>query len=150
MKTTTPIRVLSALRLLRTLRHAVVTTGLLTYPHSHLHGRGHLLLPHSPFVTRRLLSVSAGRGQDDDNHDRSLQPLSPGEKLRLLREQMALQRLDTYVCPSEDPHMSEYPPARFCRREYISGFTGSAGVAVIRPDTALLFTDGRYFEQAER
>ncbi|KAF6262047.1 peptidase M24, structural domain-containing protein [Scenedesmus sp. NREL 46B-D3] len=54
-----------------------------------------------------------------------------------------------YIVPTEDPHMSEYPPDPFKRREYISSFTGSAGTAVVTADHALLWTDGRYFLQAE-
>jgi Xaa-Pro aminopeptidase len=46
--------------------------------------------------------------------------------------------------------MSEYPPDRFKRREWISRFTGSAGSALVTTDQALLWTDGRYFLQAEQ
>lgn len=52
------------------------------------------------------------------------------------------------VVPSEDSHASEYVSEDFSRREYISGFTGSAGWAVIAPNEAILSTDGRYFNQA--
>lgn len=82
---------------------------------------------------------------------RSAPPSSlAGDKLFQLRDEMKKRKLDVFIVPSEDPHMSEYPPANYCRREFISGFTGSAGVAVVSHDSALLFTDGRYFEQAER
>lgn len=50
--------------------------------------------------------------------------------------------------PSEDPHMSEYAPSCFARREFISKFDGSAGTAVVSADKAMLWTDGRYFLQA--
>lgn len=46
--------------------------------------------------------------------------------------------------------MSEYPPERFKRREWASRFTGSAGTVVVTQDAALLWTDGRYFLQAEQ
>lgn len=52
--------------------------------------------------------------------------------------------------PSEDNHSSEYIAASDARRSYISGFTGSAGVAVVTPDTAILSTDGRYIIQANK
>ncbi len=52
--------------------------------------------------------------------------------------------------PSEDSHSSEYVSDNFSRREYISGFTGSAGWAVISQDDAILSTDGRYFNQASK
>lgn len=54
------------------------------------------------------------------------------------------------VVLTQDEHQSEYPAASDHRREFISGFTGSAGTAIITKDQALLSTDGRYFLQAER
>uniref|UniRef100_A0A7N0UB53 Xaa-Pro aminopeptidase P n=1 Tax=Kalanchoe fedtschenkoi TaxID=63787 RepID=A0A7N0UB53_KALFE len=56
--------------------------------------------------------------------------------------------LDALVVPSEDCHQSEYVSARDKRRAFVSGFTGSAGLAVITMNEALLWTDGRYFLQA--
>ena len=78
--------------------------------------------------------------------------LDPAAKLAKLRELMAAADggVDAYIVPSEDPHMSEYPPDCHARREFISNFTGSAGTAVITRDAALLWTDGRYFLQAEK
>ena len=57
--------------------------------------------------------------------------------------------IDVYVVPSADFHQSEYVGEYFKAREFISGFTGSAGVALITLDEARLWTDGRYFIQAE-
>ena len=54
-----------------------------------------------------------------------------------------------YIVPSRDQHNSEYIAARDERRAFVSGFTGSAGVAVITVDKALMWTDGRYHAQAE-
>lgn len=54
------------------------------------------------------------------------------------------------VMPSEDNHSSEYIAASDARRQFISGFTGSAGVAVVTPDLAALSTDGRYIIQAKK
>ena len=71
-------------------------------------------------------------------------------RLQSLRKQMSNENIAALIVPSEDPHMSEYPAAIHNRREFISGFTGSSGTAVITDSEALLFTDGRYFEQAER
>ncbi|GMP28263.1 hypothetical protein CsSME_00003886 [Camellia sinensis var. sinensis] len=56
--------------------------------------------------------------------------------------------LDALVVPSEDYHQSEYLSDRDKRREFVSGFTGSAGLALITMNEALLWTDGRYFLQA--
>ncbi|KAD3640785.1 hypothetical protein E3N88_30008 [Mikania micrantha] len=58
--------------------------------------------------------------------------------------------LDALVVPSEDYHQSEYVSARDKRRAFVSGFTGSAGLALITKKEALLWTDGRYFLQAEQ
>lgn len=54
-----------------------------------------------------------------------------------------------YLIPSEDPHQSEYVDDSFKFREYISGFTGSAGTLLVSPHNCWLWTDGRYFTQAE-
>ncbi|CAA3007692.1 probable Xaa-Pro aminopeptidase P [Olea europaea subsp. europaea] len=59
-------------------------------------------------------------------------------------------KLDALVVPSEDYHQSEYVSARDKRREFVSGFTGSAGLALITAKEALLWTDGRYFFQASQ
>ncbi|KAH6556558.1 hypothetical protein KP509_1Z170800 [Ceratopteris richardii] len=73
----------------------------------------------------------------------------PDEKLVKLRERLEAEGIDAYIIPSEDPHQSEYSADCFMRRAYISGFTGSAGTAVVTKDSAALWTDGRYFLQAE-
>lgn len=72
------------------------------------------------------------------------------EKLESLRNTMSRHNIDVYVVPTCDFHGSEYIGDYFKTREYISGFTGSAGTAVITMDEALLWTDGRYFLQAEK
>eukprot|EP01054_Gregarina_sp_Poly1_P010211 Gregarina_sp_Poly_1__10210@NODE_707_length_6679_cov_285_720357_g534_i0_p1_GENE_NODE_707_length_6679_cov_285_720357_g534_i0NODE_707_length_6679_cov_285_720357_g534_i0_p1_ORF_typecomplete_len731_score99_56Peptidase_M24/PF00557_24/6_2e02Peptidase_M24/PF00557_24/1_3e49Creatinase_N_2/PF16189_5/1_9Creatinase_N_2/PF16189_5/1_1e38Creatinase_N/PF01321_18/3_4e23Creatinase_N/PF01321_18/0_098Peptidase_M24_C/PF16188_5/1_8e18Phage_int_SAM_1/PF02899_17/0_14_NODE_707_length_6679_cov_285_720357_g534_i033495541 len=71
------------------------------------------------------------------------------EKLNKLRAQMAKFGLDAYWVPSGDAHDSEEPVAADARRRYISNFTGSAGSAIIGSEQAWLWTDGRYFLQAE-
>lgn len=58
--------------------------------------------------------------------------------------------IDMYVIPSSDYHQSEYVGEYFKSREFISGFTGSAGTVVVTEDEAGLWTDGRYFIQAEK
>ncbi|GFP84433.1 probable xaa-pro aminopeptidase p [Phtheirospermum japonicum] len=74
------------------------------------------------------------------------------ETLAALRSLMASHSppLDALVVPSEDYHQSEYVSARDKRREFVSGFSGSAGLALILANEALLWTDGRYFLQAEK
>ncbi|KAL6876039.1 X-prolyl aminopeptidase [Trichoderma longibrachiatum] len=70
------------------------------------------------------------------------------QKLAKLRALMKEHNVQVYVVPSEDSHSSEYIAACDARREFISGFTGSAGCAVITETAAALATDGRYFNQA--
>lgn len=67
-----------------------------------------------------------------------------------LRKKMAEWGWDAAVTVGEDPHNSEYTPKRWCQREFISGFTGSAGVVVVTASHAGLWTDSRYWIQAAR
>lgn len=71
------------------------------------------------------------------------------ERLSALRSEMKKRRIDIYVVPTSDFHESEYVGAHFKARRFITGFTGSAGTAVITLTEAGLWTDGRYFVQAE-
>eukprot|EP00057_Strongylocentrotus_purpuratus_P022839 XP_011677313.1 PREDICTED: xaa-Pro aminopeptidase 1-like [Strongylocentrotus purpuratus] len=71
-------------------------------------------------------------------------------QLAKIREYMAQYGYDAYIVPSEDAHGSEYIAAPDARRPYISGFSGSAGLAVITSTLSAVWTDGRYFIQAER
>lgn len=67
-----------------------------------------------------------------------------------LRRLMSARGIFAYIVPTDDFHGSEYVGAHFKLREYLSGFTGSAGTLVATLDEAALWTDGRYFIQAER
>ncbi|KAI5457921.1 putative Xaa-Pro aminopeptidase P [Mariannaea sp. PMI_226] len=69
-------------------------------------------------------------------------------RLTRLRSLMKEHNVHVYIIPSEDSHSSEYIADCDARREYISGFTGSAGCAVVTMQSAALATDGRYFNQA--
>lgn len=71
-------------------------------------------------------------------------------KLDILRKKMKENNIDFYIIPTLDPHGSEYLPDYYRERAFITGFTGSAGTAVVSKDKAYLWTDGRYFIQAER
>jgi Xaa-Pro aminopeptidase len=62
---------------------------------------------------------------------------------------MKAENIKACIIPSTDPHISEYPPAHWKTREWISGFTGSAGTVVVTLEKAGLWTDSRYFLQAE-
>ncbi|GJN24865.1 hypothetical protein PR202_gb12635 [Eleusine coracana subsp. coracana] len=74
------------------------------------------------------------------------------EKLRSLRRLFSRPdiAIDAYIVPSQDAHQSEFIAECFMRRAYLTGFTGSAGTAVVTKDKAALWTDGRYFLQAEK
>ncbi|KAF2008850.1 putative Xaa-Pro aminopeptidase P [Aaosphaeria arxii CBS 175.79] len=72
------------------------------------------------------------------------------ERLAELRKLMKENEIDIYMIPSEDSHQSEYIAPCDARRAFISGFSGSAGYAVVTHDRAALATDGRYFNQAEK
>ncbi|KAJ7484326.1 putative Xaa-Pro aminopeptidase P [Mycena latifolia] len=72
------------------------------------------------------------------------------ERLEKLRRFLAQEQVHAFVVPSEDQHSSEYLAECDERRAFISGFNGSAGCAIITPKDAFLFTDGRYFLQAEQ
>ncbi|CEM10978.1 unnamed protein product [Vitrella brassicaformis CCMP3155] len=75
---------------------------------------------------------------------------SAAEKLSRLRELMKERGVNVYVVGTRDAHNSEYTADRDARRAYVSGFDGSAGTALVTMDKALLWTDGRYFLQAEQ
>ncbi len=70
------------------------------------------------------------------------------ERLQKLRALMQERSIDAYMIPTSDFHESEYVGKHFKCREFMTGFTGSAGTAVITKDDAALWTDGRYFVQA--
>ena len=70
------------------------------------------------------------------------------ERIAALRARMKETGIDAYLIPTDDFHGSEYVGEYFKCRKYITGFTGSAGTALIMQDMAGLWTDGRYFIQA--
>ncbi|TAK46250.1 MAG: aminopeptidase P family protein [Saprospiraceae bacterium] len=75
--------------------------------------------------------------------------MTVNERLTALRIAMKASGLAAYIVPSSDPHQGEYVAAHWKAREWISGFTGSAGTVVVTLDHAGLWTDSRYFLQAE-
>ncbi|RYH29655.1 MAG: hypothetical protein EON54_22355 [Alcaligenaceae bacterium] len=74
---------------------------------------------------------------------------SPTARLSRLRAAMSAHELAAYVVVSADPHLSEYLPQRWRTRQWLSGFTGSVGTAVVTANEACLWVDSRYWEQAE-
>src|SRR5262245_44837482 len=72
------------------------------------------------------------------------------ERIARLRELMAKARVDALLVPHGDEYANEYLPACAERLAFVTGFTGSAGTAVVAKDKAALFVDGRYILQAPR
>ncbi|TJX67625.1 aminopeptidase P family protein [Soehngenia saccharolytica] len=72
------------------------------------------------------------------------------QRIKELRKLMKDRGIDVYIEITSDPHQSEYVADHYKGREFLTGFTGSAGTALVTEDKAILWTDGRYFIQAER
>ncbi|MCA1748406.1 MAG: aminopeptidase P family N-terminal domain-containing protein, partial [Sphingomonadales bacterium] len=66
------------------------------------------------------------------------------DRLKALREELAKRRLAGFVVPLTDEHMSEYVGSYAQRLAWLTGFQGSAGTAVVMPEDAAIFTNGRY------
>jgi Xaa-Pro aminopeptidase len=75
--------------------------------------------------------------------------MTVNQRIEALREVMKRERLAAFIFPSTDPHQGEYVPDHWKGREWISGFNGSAGTAVVTMTSAALWTDSRYFIAAE-
>ncbi|MGE5393610.1 MAG: aminopeptidase P family protein [Candidatus Saccharibacteria bacterium] len=71
------------------------------------------------------------------------------QRIKALRQEMINSELDAFIIYGTDPHLSEYIPAYWQTRAFISGFTGSAGLVIVTAKKAALWTDSRYFLQAE-
>ena len=70
-------------------------------------------------------------------------------RIEQMRELLVKENVHALLVPSSDPHLSEYLPGRWQGREWMSGFTGSMATLVVTIDTAVLFADSRYWQQAE-
>ncbi|CAL1407354.1 unnamed protein product [Linum trigynum] len=102
---------------------------------------------------RNCSSISAKPSSELRQKKGSLDSSKPEDKkLRALRQLFSKPGIgiDAYVIPSQDAHQSEFIAECYMRRGFISGFTGSAGIAVVTKEKAALWTDGRYFLQAEK
>jgi Xaa-Pro aminopeptidase len=74
---------------------------------------------------------------------------SAADRLARLRAELAARKLDAFLVPRSDEHQGEYVPARADRLAWLTGFTGSAGMAAVAAERAAVFVDGRYTLQAE-
>ena len=70
-------------------------------------------------------------------------------RIEELRKYMERDGIDYYIVYTSDSHMSEYLDDYYKFRDYLSGFTGSAGTLLVGMEEAILWTDGRYYIQAE-
>ena len=71
------------------------------------------------------------------------------QRLQAVKDKMASRAIDAFIIPTADPHLSEYLPKYWQAREWLSGFTGSAGTLVVMADFVGLWTDSRYWVQAQ-
>ncbi|PWN52585.1 putative aminopeptidase P, cytoplasmic [Violaceomyces palustris] len=99
-------------------------------------------------IQKRSHSNSSTSSSDNQMGAIATPRVDTSPRVKALRELMKKENVQAYVIPSEDEHASEYPAESDLRRAYITGFTGSAGCAIVTLNEALLFTDGRYFLQA--
>jgi len=76
--------------------------------------------------------------------------MAPAQRIGILRQHMARNGWDACLIPSSDPHQSEYVTGHWKGREWLSGFTGSAGIVVLTREEAALWTDSRYVLQAKQ
>lgn len=94
---------------------------------------------------RDALRVRLDSARNADN-ERAERPIA--DRLATLRSELVRCGLDGFLVPLADEHQSEFPPRRTRRLEWLTGFSGSAGIAVILAESAALFVDGRYTLQA--
>src|SRR5207302_10355519 len=97
-------------------------------------------LDHS--LTMTLQGLAEGQG--------STRMSSYADRLTALREQLKAEKLDGFVVPLTDEHMSEYVGSYAQRLAWLTGFEGSAGSAVVLPEEAAIFVDGRYTLQVRQ
>ncbi|KAK8724909.1 hypothetical protein OTU49_010972 [Cherax quadricarinatus] len=100
-------------------------------------------------VREVTLSERSFCGDDIDVDNSPLTRVNTTDRVAQLRIQMMKSGFDAYIIPTDDEHQSEYVAPADKRRQYISGFSGSAGTAVVTRDHQALWTDGRYFLQAD-
>ncbi|KAL0284890.1 UNVERIFIED_CONTAM: Aminopeptidase P2 [Sesamum calycinum] len=133
--------------------HARSRFSLLSLPSPFRRSITYLPNSHTKLPRRSVIRISASITAKPSSELRKKHKSSePDEKLAALRELFSRPNIniDAYIIPSQDAHQSEFTSECYARRAYISGFTGSAGTAVVTKDKAALWTDGRYFLQAEQ
>jgi Xaa-Pro aminopeptidase len=106
--------------------------------------------PVTPALAGALEALRAAKAKTNRNglSAQDFERLPRTARLGRLRQELAAQGLDGFVVPRADEHQGEYVPPRGQRLAWLTGFTGSAGVAIVLSDRAALFVDGRYTLQA--
>jgi Xaa-Pro aminopeptidase len=95
-----------------------------------------------------MLRAAKAKGYHNGLSPADFETLPRAARLNRLRQELAAQGLHGFVVPRADEHQGEYVPPRGQRLAWLTGFTGSAGVAIVLRDRAALFVDGRYTLQA--
>src|SRR5215831_2363816 len=112
----------------------------------------HILVadPVAPQLADRLEALRAHMARDyrDGLAAEDFARLPRSERLARFRMELASRNLDGFIVPRADQHQGEYVPPRGQRLAWLTGFTGSAGLAIVLRDRAALFVDGRYTLQA--
>src|SRR5215470_7566122 len=130
---------------------AALITGVLAAPAA-VGASWHTLVadPMTPELARQLaaLKTAMAAHYHDGRARADFDPLSRPLRLERLREELAERGLDGFIVPRADEHQGEYVPPRGQRLAWLTGFTGSAGLAIVLRDRAALFVDGRYTLQA--
>ena len=126
---------------------AALVAGVLGAP-AEVGTRWHSLVadPVTPALADALEALRAqmAAGYRDGLAREDFARLSRAERVALLRQELAARKLDGFVVPRSDEHQGEYVPPRGQRLAWLTGFTGSAGLAVVLRERAALFVDGRY------
>src|SRR6202521_5801896 len=106
--------------------------------------------PTPPTLADALEAMRARLAEDfrDGLGTQDFAGLPRAARLQLLRDELAAQHLDGFIVPRADEHQGEYVPLCGQRLAWLTGFTGSAGMAVVLKDCAAVFVDGRYTLQA--
>ncbi len=115
-------------------------------------GSSMLMLLRHVRTTQYRSMISLQRGLANTNMPKKFHsPMMENEKtvIELLRDELKHENIQAYPIPSTDPHMSEYIAPYFSRREFVSGFTGSSGIAIVTLNEAVVFADGRYHTQLD-
>src|SRR5713101_6427900 len=128
-----------------------LVAGILAAP-PEIGGSWHALVadPTPPALAEALEALRAYLAEDyrDGLATEDFARLPRAARLQMLREELAARRLDGFIVPRADEHQGEYVPSCGQRLAWLTGFTGSAGMAIVLTDRAALFVDGRYTLQA--